>query len=344
MFAWADWGFSMTIEPFGQCDEGDVGRVTISGGGLTAKIMNWGAVLQDLRLDGHDAPLVLGFDEFASYPKHSPNFGATPGRYANRIAHGRFILDGERHQLDLNQNGVHTLHGGASGFAKRLWRFADHSADSVTLTLHSPDGDMGFPGNLDATCIYRVKPGGALSIELSATADAPTLCNLTNHSYFNLDDGGSASIGEHRIVIDAGAYLPVDDAGIPSGVVQPVDGGPFDLRIASEIGAGGVDYDNNFCLASGQRSLARAAWAQGAQSGVEMETWTTEPGIQFYIGHKMKPDLPSGLDGIRYRPSSGFCLEPQVWPDSPNRPYFPQAVLRPGETYRHVTEYRFKLN
>lgn len=333
----------MKIEPFGQCPEGDVGRVAIAGGGLTAHIISRGAVIQDLRLDGHDAPLVLGFDTIEDYIAHSPHFGAVPGRYANRIAHGRFTLDGERYQLDQNQDGVHTLHGGSKGCSKRLWRFAEQGPDFVTLTIHLPDGDMGFPGNLDAVCTYRLKHGGVLSVELSATTDQPTLCNLTNHSYFNLDDGGRSDIGAHRIVIDAAAYTPVDAAAIPTGVVEPVDGTPFDLRMAQEIGAAGVKFDHNFCLASGKRPLTRAAWAQGAQSGLEMETWTTEPGVQFYMAHKLKPDLPLGLDGIQYGPSSGFCLEAQVWPDSPNRPHFPQAVLRPGETYQHVTEYRFKL-
>lgn len=332
----------MSFETFGHCDEGVVQRLTLSGGGLTAKMINWGAVIQDLRLTGHDAPLVLGFEDFQHYPEHSPHFGAVPGRYANRIANGRFILDGERYQLDQNQAGTHTLHGGSKGYSKRLWTFADNGPDFVTLTLHSPDGDMGFPGNLDATCTYRLKAGGVLSIELKATTDSPTLCNLTNHSYFNLDDGGRNDILRHRLVIDAGAYVPVDDAAIPSGVVQPVDETPFDLRMATEIGANGVDYDHNFCLAAARRPLTRAAWAQGASSGVEMETWTTEPGVQLYCGQKVKPS-PPGLDSIIYPRSAGFCLETQVWPDSPNRPYFPQAVLRPGETYMHETEYRFRL-
>lgn len=325
---------------FGQCPEGEVRRVTISGGGLTAHIINWGATLQDLRLEGHPAPLVLGFDTFEPYPG-SPHFGATPGRYANRIANGHFVLDGERYQLDQNEHG-NTLHGGKKGFSRRLWAFGEEGADFVTLTLHSPDGDMGFPGNLDATCTYRVKAGGVLEIELSATSDAPTLCNLTNHSYFNLDDGGRTDILQHRMVIDAGAYLPVDDEAIPTGVVQPVDGTPFDLRLPVEIGASGTQYDHNFCLSAGQVPLRRVSWVQGASSGVEMETWTDQPGVQFYMAHKLKP-LPPGLDGITYPVSAGFCLETQVWPDAPNRPYFPQAILRPGETYRNLTEYRFKL-
>lgn len=335
----------MTIEPFGRCDEGEVRRVTISGGGLTATIMEWGAVLQNLRLDGHAAPLVLGFERFDDYPAHSPHFGAAPGRYANRIAGGRFVIDGQQYQADLNQAGKHMLHGGSKGYSKRLWRIADHGADFVTLTLHSPDGDMGFPGNLDASCTYRTSAKGTLAIELTATTDKPTLCNLTNHSYFNLDDGGAGEILDHRLTIAAGAYLPNDPDAVPTGVVQPVDGTDFDFRAARTIRSvePQTEYDNNFCLSAAKEPLRQVSLAKGGRSGVAMETWTTEPGIQFYMGHKIKSDMPAGLDGIKYGPSSGFCLEAQVWPDSPNRPYFPQAILRPGETYRHVTEYRFGL-
>lgn len=330
------------VEIFGRTADGDaVERVTISAGGLTVNVLTWGAVIQDLRLAGHDAPLVLGFDNFEDYPAHSPHFGAVPGRYANRIAHGRFILDGERYQTDLNQSGRHTAHGGSKGYSKRLWKLAEHGADFVALNLHSSDGDMGFPGNLEARCVYRLKQAGTLSIELTATADQLTLCNLTNHSYFNLDDGGAGDILGHRLVMAASAYLPVDGDSIPTGVVQPVDDTPFDFRLAREIHWDGVNYDHNFCLASNRGALRHAAWAQGAASGIEMDMWTTEPGVQFYAGHKVSPGVP-GLGGRRYGANSGFCLEAQVWPDSPNRSYFPQALLRPGETYRHLTEYRFR--
>jgi len=332
-------------ELFGRTAQGEeVHRVEIAAGGLRAGVMSWGAVLQDLRLEGHGAPLVLGFETFEQYPAYSPHFGAVPGRFANRIRDGRFIIDGERFQTDLNQDGKHTLHGGSKGYSKANWRIAEHGGDFVTLALASPDGDMGFPGNLEARCTYRVKAAGTLSIDLSATTDRPTLCNLTNHSYFNLDDGGASDILDHRLSINASAYLPNDKDSIPNGTVQPVDETPFDFRLARTIRTEGgqVPYDNNVCLASQRRPLTQAAWAQGVTSGIEMEMWTTEPGIQFYIGHKIKPNLPPGLNGIQYSVSSGFCLEAQVWPDAPNRPYFPQAVLRPGETYRQVTDYRFR--
>jgi aldose 1-epimerase len=335
----------MAEPEFGRTAQGEVvHRVEISAGGLRAKVMSWGAVLQDLRLEGHGAPLVLGFEAFEPYPTYSPHFGAVPGRFANRIRDGRFVLEGERFQTDRNQEGKHTLHGGRQGYSKVNWRIAEHGDDFVTLALASPDGDMGFPGNLEARCTYKVKPAGTLSIEYAATTDRPTLCNLTNHSYFNLDDGGASDILDHRLTMNASAYLPNDQDSIPNGIVEPVDGTPFDFRMARTIRTDGeqTPYDNNFCLASQRRPLARAAWAQGAVSGIEMEMWTTEPGVQFYMGHKIKPGMPGGLNRIQYGPSSGFCLEAQVWPDAPNRPYFPQAVLRPGETYRQVTEYRFR--
>jgi len=331
---------------FGTTADGTpVHRHQITGGGLTATIMEWGAVIQDLRLDGHDAPLVLGFDNFDDYPAASPYFGAIAGRYANRIGHGRFTIDGRRYQADTNFLGTHTLHGGASGIGSRVWTLAEAGQDYVTLTLSDPDGAMGFPGTLDIVCTYRLKLPGTLTVELSATTDQPTLCNLTNHSYFNLDDGGAGSILDHRLMLAASAYLPVDGELIPTGVVQPVEGGDFDFLLARPIrqsrDGAQVIYDHNFCLAAQRGELRQAAWAQGAESGVEMEMWTTEPGLQFYAGHGVARDRP-GLGGRTYPAYAGFALEAQAWPDSPNRSYFPQAVLWPGDRYRHTTEYRFR--
>jgi len=337
----------MDGELFGTTAEGEpVHRYTISGGGLTANIINWGAAVQDLRLDGHDAPLVLGFERLEFYETKSPYFGAVPGRYANRIGGARFTLDGKTYNTDPNFLGKHTLHGGSKGYGKRVWQVALHGPDFVTMALHSADGDMGFPGAIDVACTYRVKIPGALSIEFTGEADRTTLCNLTHHSYFNLDDGGSGDILDHRLMMPAAAYLPVDEELIPTGVIQPVDGTAFDFRQARPVrweeDGEQVVYDHNFCLAPERRAMHQAAWAQGGRSGVEMEVWTTEPGVQFYAGHKVARDVP-GLDGRMYKARAGFCLETQVWPDAPNQPHFPQAVLRPGETYHHSTEYRFRL-
>lgn len=335
----------MDGEAFGATREGEaVRRLTLAGGRLTARLLTYGAVVQDLRLAGHDAPLVLGFETLEDYLDHSLFFGAIVGRCANRIAGGRFILDGERFETDANDNG-NTLHGGSKGLDRRVWQVAESGPDFATLTIHDPAGWMGFPGTLDISCTYRLKPPATLCVELVATCDRPTLCNLAHHSYFNLDDGGRTSVLDHRLSMSASAYLPVDGEGIPTGEVMPVEGTAFDFVPPRTIGSGGGDqtlYDHNFCLSAARGPLRQAAWAQGTASGIEMEVWTTEPGLQFFTGHF--PDrAATGLGGISYRTCAGFCLEPQVWPDSPNRPYFPQAVLRPGETYRQVSEYRFRL-
>ncbi|MEZ5811184.1 MAG: aldose epimerase family protein [Rhizobiaceae bacterium] len=330
------------MEAFGTTAGGDeVHRVSIAGGGLTAAIIDWGAVVQDLRLEGHPPPLVLGFDEFGYYPAHSPYFGAIVGRFANRIAGGRFAIDGAVFRTDRNAAARHTLHGGGHGIDKRVWRFTETGSDFATLALRDTAGEMGFPGNLDIECTYRLLPGGRLSVELRAKTDAPTPCNLAHHSYFNLEDGGRSDIFGHRLLIEADAFLPVDEDLIPTGTVQPIAGTPFDFRHARPIRHdGGQFYDHCFCLSAARRPLCRAAWAQAPVSGLEMEVWTTEPGLQFYAGGDIIA-MPPGIDGIDYRPASGFCLEAQGWPDSPNRRYFPSSLLAPGETYRQVTEYRF---
>lgn len=334
-------------EVFGRTRAGeDVFRLAIGSGRLAAKILSRGAAIQDLRLEGHDAPLVLGFANFAPYEANAMYFGSIAGRYANRIRDGRFSIDGERFQAAQNFLGKHTLHGGPVSYVHRNWKILAQRSDSVALVLDDPDGGAGFPGNLRVRCTYTVKAPSTLLMELEATTDRPTLCNLAQHSYFNLEDGGAGDIFDHRLIIRAGAFTPVDAELIPTGQVEPVDGTRFDFRQArpvrvSEGPAGGL-FDHNFCLAAARGPLRQAVWAQGPGSGVEMEIWTTEPGLQFYSG-QLIAGQDSGLLGAPYRPSAGFCLEPQVWPDSPNRPYFPQALLRPGETYRQMTEYRFRL-
>jgi aldose 1-epimerase len=334
-------------EVFGTTQAGEaVRRFTIRGGGLTANIIGLGAIVQDLRLNGHDAPLVLGYDRFEPYETDRAFFGAVVGRFANRIGGGRFTIAGQRYQTERNFLGKHTLHGGSEGFFHRPWTVSLHGRDFVTLTLHDPDGAMGFPGSLDVTCTYRLKIPGTLSMELTATCEEPTLCNLAQHSYFNLDDGGAGDILDHRLMLNAGAYTPVDDEMIPTGAVKPVDGTPFDFRQARalrmEMEGEQLRYDLNYCLASSRGPLHQAAWVQGASSGVEMEVWTTEPGLQLYSGQFVAP-TSAGLDGRRYKAFSGLCLEAQTWPDAPNRPYFPQATLWPGQIYHQVTEYRFRL-
>ncbi|MBL0937037.1 MAG: galactose mutarotase [Rhizobiaceae bacterium] len=335
----------MSIEEFGRTADGEtVRRVTIAGGGLTVHVLTWGAVVQDLRLAGHEPPLVLGFERFEDYPVRSPFFGAIAGRYANRIRHGRFDLDGRTVQVDTNFLGKHLLHGGIKGIGKRVWTIAETGADFVRLTLADRNGEMGFPGNLDIECLYRVEDG-ALKVGLTARTDAPTLCNLAHHSYFNLDDGGTGDVLGHRLTIDGDRYVPVDEEWIPTGGTLDVAGTPFDFRkmreiACSEDGAQFV-YDHNWCLVDGRRSMKRAVRLEGARSGVAMEVWTTEPGVQFYAGHKLAVD--GGLGGRNYGAFAGLCLEPQIWPDAPNNADFPQAVLRPDEVYEQATEYRFSI-
>ena len=338
---------NMDAEPFGWMPDGqEVRRVTLQGGGLTAKIINWGGVVQDLRLSGHAPPLVLGLEDFRFYPVHSPYFGAIVGRYANRIAGGRFTIDGKDYQADRNYIGKHTLHGGAAGFGHQLWTLKDAGPDFVTLTHRSRDGEMGFPGNLDVSCTYALKDPGRFVVEFSAETDAPTLCNIAAHSYYNLDDGGRTDMLDHLIQIDAAAYLPADAELIPTGDIVPVEGTDHDFRTLRPIrnaqGASYRPYDNNFCLSDARGPLRRAATVRAARSGVEMEVWTTEPGVQFYDGENVARDVP-GLEGVTYGAYAGLCLEPQIWPDAPNRPHFPQALLRPDAPYSQVTEYRFRL-
>ena len=338
---------TMTVEEFGITAAGEtVHRVTLTGGGLTAKIMTWGAALQDLRLDGHDAPLTLGFEDFESYPAHSPYFGQTPGRYANRIAAGRFTLDGEAYQLECNDKGVNHLHGGSTGIGKRLWTLEEAGPSHALFSIIDPDGQCGYPGTVRVTALYELKPGGCLSITYETRTDRPTLANIAHHSYFNLD--GGADILDHELEMAAEHYLPVDGGQIPTGEIRPVEGTPFDFRrmrpIREPLDDGSqVPYDHNFCLARARRAPVTVARAFSARSGVSLEMRTGEPGLQFYCGFKLNLPVP-GLEGRRYGPHAGFCLETQIWPDSPNHPDFPQAVLRPGEVLVQTTDHIFRKN
>ena len=331
-------------ELFGRTEAGDeVYRATISGGGLTARIMTWGAALQDLRLEGHDAPLTLGFPDFASYPRYSPYFGQTPGRFANRIDKGRFTLDGNSYQLEQNEGENH-LHGGHIGTGKSLWKIEDLAADSVRLGLVDPDGTAGYPGTCRLNCTYRLSGEGVLSIDYEAETDKPTICNLAHHSYFNLD--GSETILDHELMIAADDYLPTRPDQIPTGEIAPVEGTPFDFRemrpVRREEDGEQVLYDHNFCFCvSRERTAKRSvAMLRSVDSGIGMEVRTTEAGVQFYCGYKLKPTVP-GLAGKTYGPFAGLCLETQTWPDAPNHPYFPSAVLRPGERLVQQTDYVF---
>ncbi|WP_158971400.1 aldose epimerase family protein [Chachezhania sediminis] len=322
-------------EPFGTLPDGQpVERVRIAGGGLTAHVLTFGATVQDLRLDGIDRPLVLGADEIAPYLGPMRYFGAIVGRFANRIGNARFILDGRTYETDPNFRDRHTLHGGSAGAGDRIWQIADLERDAVRLRLRMADGEMGFPGNLDVHVRYRLAGDGALQVTIMAETDAPTPCSLAHHGYFNLD-GGPDILG-HRLQAAAEHYLPVDTDLIPTGEIAPVGRTAFDFRHPRPVAPGG--YDHNLCLGRARGPLREVARLTGA-TGATMTVATTEPGLQVYDGAHI--DTAQGLEGRAYGAHAGLALETQGWPDAPNRPEFPDTVLRPGDVYRSETVYRF---
>lgn len=330
-------------ENFGFTPTGEkVERVTISAGGLTAKVITWGAVIQDVRLEGHQPPLVLGFDNFDDYPKYSSYFGATPGRNANRIDSGKFSIDGKSYQLELNEKGITHLHGGSDGTGKRNWLIMEHGPSHVVLQIIDPAGRAGYPGNCTITATYTIREGGVLSVLYETTTDQPTIANICQHSYFNLD-GAETALG-HEIEIAADHYLPTDDRQIPTGEIRSVEGTAFDLRqttpMKREENGEQVLYDHNFCLSAERVAKRKVARVHAPASGVSLEVHTTEPGVQLYTAFKLNTAVP-GHDGRHYGPFAGFCLETQIWPDSVNHENFPKAILRPGETLVQETDYIF---
>jgi aldose 1-epimerase len=308
----------------------------LEGEGLAVAVLSLGAAIR--RLDFNGRPMVLGRDDAHDYVAKTPHFGAIVGRFANRIAGGRFSLDGTAYALPRNEGGRTHLHGGTRGFSRRNWTFTEVGARSLTLTYRAADGEEGYPGALTATCTYAITGAGTLRTTLTATTDAATLVNLTNHSYFNLllpPDGVPApTIDDHVIEIPADAYLPVDEAQIPTGAVAPVAGTRFDLRAPTRIGS--QAFDHAFVLgretASEPRPVARVT---AAGSDVALTVLSTAPAVQFYDGTQL------AKANLGYAARSAVCLEPEAYPDAPNHPDFPSAVLRPGETYRQVIEYRF---
>jgi aldose 1-epimerase len=345
-------------EIFGHLADGTpVERVRLRGAnGLEIAVITLGAAVQSLHVpdrEGRCADIVLGHDDLAPYLARRSLFGATVGRCANRIAGAGFVLDGRRIQVTAN-NGDNSLHGGAAGFDLRLWSIealVDGPSPSVRLAYVSPDGEEGYPGKLGTRVTYAVR-GTGFSIAFEAETDRPTIVNLTHHSFFNL--GGvatAADVLDHELFIAANDYLPVDDALIPLGAPRPVAGTPFDFARPQPIGArirGGHEqlrlgrgYDHNFCLGGGRTEQPRlAARVRHPASGRVMEILTDQPGLQLYSGNFLDGTV-SGKHGRLYRQSDAFCLEPQAWPDAPNRPDYPSVRLDPGQVYRHVSIYRF---
>ena len=334
----------MSVRVFGAVDGVPVHEVVIaSRAGASAKILTWGAVIRDLVMPTADGPqsTTLGLNSLEDYVAHSPHFGAVAGRFANRIANGRFVLDGVEYALDRKPGEKHMLHGGAKAFGQRPWKLGAHDGSSVSLTLESPDGEAGFPGALTATCVYRMLEPATLRVELSAVTDKATVVNLTQHAYFNLD--GSPDILDHEVTLFADFYTPADAELIPTGEIRSVAATPYDFRVARPVrNATGATYDTNFvaALPVGEDGLAPVAILRSPRNGMTMAFHSSEPGVQLYDAATLDCPVP-GLHGAHYGAHAGLCLEPQAFPDSPNRRHFTDCVLRPGSQYRHVSEYRF---
>ena len=320
--------------------------------GCEARIMTYGGIVVSLKVpdkNGNFGDVVLGYDKLDDYVKNSPFFGALVGRYGNRIAKGKFTLDGKEYTLAVN-SGANNLHGGPVGFDKRVWKAtALLTADGPVLKLNylSQDGDQGFPGNLNVTATYTLTADNGLLLSYTATTDKPTLCNLTQHSYFNL--AGKGDVLNYLVYINADKFTPVDKALIPTGELKPVEGTPFDFRKPTAIGARinaadeqikfGNGYDHNWVINKPPGKLGLVARVTDPTSGRVMEVLSTEPGVQFYTGNFL--DGYTGKGGWVYKNRSGLCFEPQHYPDSPNHPQFPSAALKPGETYQNTILYRF---
>ncbi len=318
--------------PFGHAPDGSpLSLYTLTNvQGMEVRITNYGGIVTHILApdrDGRLGNVTLGFDTAAEYFGRSPYFGALIGRCGNRIAQGRFTLDGVEHQLSVN-DGANHLHGGEQGFDKVVWE-ATVEGEALVLRYRSPDGEQGYPGNLDVQATYTLGDDGALTVDLRATTDRATPVNLTHHAYFNL--AGSGTVNDHEMWIDAPHYTPVDEGLIPTGELAPVAGTAFDFREPRAIGE--AVYDHNFALTSGV-GMRRAVRVREARSGRQLEVLTHQPGIQFYSGNFLDGSL-----GFPHR--SGFCLEPQHFPDAPNKPHFPSVILRPGEVYRNTLAFRF---
>jgi aldose 1-epimerase len=363
-------GATISSEPFGTVanpdspsDGMDVAIYTLTNpSGMEVKILTYGGIIQSIMVpdrDGNMANVTLGFDNIDQYVNETPYFGSITGRYANRIAHGHFNIDGVDYWLAQN-NGVNSLHGGNYGFDKRVWAAEEiQEGDNVglRLTYTSPDGEEGYPGTLDVTVEYILTPANEIQMNYRAelTDDKATVVNLTNHAYFNLAGEGSGDINGHMLMIDADNYTPVDETLIPTGEIAPVEGTPMDFRTPTAIGERARDatfeqlsptigrgYDHNWVLNreldDGQMFLA--ARVVEPESGRVLEVLTQEPGIQFYAGNFLDGTLV-GTSQHTYRQGDGFALETQHYPDSPNHPDFPTTLLQPGEVYETSTVYKF---
>jgi aldose 1-epimerase len=348
----------IAVEPFGKTPDGrQISLARLSNQrGVEVGIMSYGGIVVYLKTPdrtGTSADIVLGHEDAAGYFPNPTFFGAIVGRYGNRIAKGKFSIDGHEYTLPIN-NAPNSLHGGTTGWDQALWEmepFQGKDGPGVTVSHTSPDGDNGYPGTVKAKVTYTLTDDNTVRIDYSATTDRPTVINLTQHSYFNLSAGASPDILSHRLMLNAAQYTPVDAGLIPTGELASVEHTPFDFRTPTAIGARigerneqltrGKGYDHNFVLTRLQAGdLELAARVEDPASGRTLDVLTTQPGIQFYSGNFLDGTI-TGKGGVKYPQRSGFCLETQHFPDSPNHPNFPSTVLRPGETYSSTTVWRF---
>jgi aldose 1-epimerase len=350
---------NMQKQAFGKTPDGQpVDLYTLTNkNGMEATITNYGGTVVSLKVPDHQGKfddVVLGYDKITDYAEGKSYFGAIIGRYGNRIAHGKFAIGSSTYTLAKN-NGENTLHGGNIGFNKRVWSAKEVSGPAgpaLELTYLSKDMEEGFPGNLSVKVVYTLTDQNSLKIDYSATTDKETVVNLTNHSYFNLAGQGSGDILQHRLLLHAEKFTPVDAGLIPTGELRPVKGTPFDFSTPTAIGVRidqveeqiklGMGYDHNFVLTRGIKNgtLALAAVVHEPKTGRVLEVWTTEPGVQFYTGNFLD-GTGTGKGGKPYGRRTAFCLETQHFPDSPNHPAFPSTLLKPGAQYHTTTVYKF---
>ncbi|MCM4157304.1 aldose epimerase family protein [Gramella sp. AN32] len=354
-------GMKIDQSGFGKTADGkEVEKYIISNSaGLEMSVISYGGIITSLKVpdkNGEYKDVVLGFDNIQDYENGSPYFGAIIGRYGNRIAKGRFSLDGKEYKLDTN-DGPNSLHGGNKGFDKVLWNIEPSSGEdeaSLELSYTSKDGEGGYPGNLETTVTYTLNSNNELHIKYEATTDKKTVVNLTQHSYFNLTGDFSKKILDHVVEINADEYLPVDKTLIPTGELKPVKGTPFDFTEPVKIATGmeqensneqlkrGPGFDHCWILNEQDSGVRFAASAYEPGSGRFMEVYTNEPALQFYIGNFLDGTLPA-KGGGNYEKRTGFCMETQHYPDSPNQKDFPSVVLEPGSTYTSETSYKFSV-
>lgn len=321
---------------------------------VKAEFTNYGARLISLLVsdkNGNMIDVVLGHDSLSGYAKPGESFfGTTIGRYGNRIGKAKFALDGKTYTLDAN-NGPNSLHGGSHGFHTKIWEGAQKDSQTIVFTYLSKDGDAGYPGNLNVKVTYTLTNDNALQIDYEATTDVNTVVNLTNHAYFNLNGAGSGTINDHELMINADNITPVDETLIPTGKLMKVEGTPFDFRKSTAIGSrindsanaqikNGKGYDHNFVLNGADGSLKQVCTVKGNVSGITMDVLTDQPGLQFYSGNFLN-GTEIGKSGKAYQHRTALCLETQHFPDSPNQPSFPTTELKPGQTYKTTTVYKF---